>query len=196
MTLPLELPSSYGYVVIVAIASIFVVMWMSVMVGKARKRFGVMYPEMYAVKGKTVNCNIVKSPSSTDFAQSKKITDSQAAHRRVTAAKDSNGQSIALLSDDDCDRFNCYQRAHQNTLENIGPFYILLLLGGVIDPIITSMAGVIWLAGRVVYCIGYYTGSPKKRMMGGFMYAGLLMMLGTSVHFAYRLLTSERVTHN
>eukprot|EP00923_Selenidium_pygospionis_P025834 GHVN01045724.1.p1 GENE.GHVN01045724.1~~GHVN01045724.1.p1 ORF type:complete len:166 (-),score=20.12 GHVN01045724.1:218-715(-) len=165
MTLPLELPSSYGYVVIVAIASIFVVMWMSVMVGKARKRFGVMYPEMYAVKG-------------------------------VTAAKDSNGQSIALLSDDDCDRFNCYQRAHQNTLENIGPFYILLLLGGVIDPIITSMAGVIWLAGRVVYCIGYYTGSPKKRMMGGFMYAGLLMMLGTSVHFAYRLLTSERVTHN
>lgn len=43
----IEIPSSFGWVVFVAIAAIIVVMWKGFLVGGARKRFGVKYPTMY-----------------------------------------------------------------------------------------------------------------------------------------------------
>ena len=44
--------------------------------------------------------------------------------------------------------FNCYQRAHQNTLE-FTPFYLALVLtGGLRHPLFTAGAGAVYLASR------------------------------------------------
>jgi glutathione S-transferase len=94
-----------------------------------------------------------------------------------------------------------------NRLENYPQFLMLLFTGGLQYPTINAVAGLVWMAGRVSYSLGYYTGGnsvkkfkfefelnldnftePAKRMRGGYAYFGLLTMLGTTVSFALRLL--------
>lgn len=54
-------------------------------------------------------------------------------------------------------------------------------MGGIRYPIISAGAGVIWLAGRVAYTLGYSTGNPSLRQRGSFQYIGLITLLGTAV---------------
>ncbi len=79
--------------------------------------------------------------------------------------------------------FNCYQRAHQNTLEQV-PFYLASLpVAGLRHPLVAAAAGAAWLVGRVVYSHGYYSGNPKHRMPGvfiSFSAQAVLMLLGVS----------------
>ncbi|KAK3097173.1 hypothetical protein FSP39_007113 [Pinctada imbricata] len=131
------LPADFGWVVLVAISSIFMCMWKGFKVGAARKKYEVPYPTMYS---------------------------------------------------DHSEQFNCIQRAHQNTLENYPQFLVLLVFGGLFAPKISAVAGLVWMAGRIMYAQGYYTGDPEKRMRGAFGYLGLLVLLGNSVLFALRLL--------
>merc|ERR1712025_134520 len=65
--------------------------------------------------------------------------------------------------------FNCYQRAHQNTLEKIPLFLCLLLLAGLFNAKVSAAFGFLWLVARVIYSIGYYSGLPKNRMVGSLM---------------------------
>lgn len=53
--------------------------------------------------------------------------------------------------------------AHQNTLEGYSTFLLLLLIGGLEMPVLAAIAGLIWIAGKVSYAKGYYTGDPKNR---------------------------------
>ncbi|EFX85348.1 microsomal glutathione S-transferase 3-like [Daphnia pulex] len=133
----IELLPHYGSVILVGIASAFLLTWQGIQVGKMRKKFKITYPTMY-----------------------------------------SNDNTL----------FNCYQRAHQNTLENYPQFLMLLFIGGLQYPLVTAVAGLVWIAGKVSYSLGYYTGDPAKRMRGGYSYIGLLTMLGTSLCFAFKLL--------
>jgi len=80
--------------------------------------------------------------------------------------------------------FNCTQRAHQNTLENLPQFFFLLMLGGWSNPRLSAAAGLLWILARIVYALGYSTGDPAARMRGMFGYIGILTLLGTSVHTA------------
>ncbi|XP_064617851.1 glutathione S-transferase 3, mitochondrial-like isoform X2 [Liolophura sinensis] len=127
----------YGYVIFVCIASIFLLLWLSNQVMKARKMYEVSYPTMYS--------------SHSDI-------------------------------------FNCYQRAHQNTLEYYPLFIVLLLLGGLQFPKVSALSGLIWIAGRVAYAKGYYTGNPDKRMRGVFGYVGLIVLFINTIIFALKLL--------
>ncbi|XP_071135390.1 glutathione S-transferase 3, mitochondrial-like isoform X1 [Mytilus edulis] len=91
-----------------------------------------------------------------------------------------------MYSDDD--RFNCVQRAHQNTLENYPQFLILLVFAGLTFPKLSAAAGMVWIVGRVFYALGYYSGDPKKRMRGVFAYIGLLTLLVCSIITALKML--------
>ncbi|KAK3874094.1 hypothetical protein Pcinc_020930 [Petrolisthes cinctipes] len=86
------------------------------------------------------------------------------------------------------DLFNCYQRAHQNTLENYPQFLVLLLVGGLHNPVVSAVGGAIWCMGRVVYAYGYYTGDPSRRNNGVFGYIGIIAQLYCTVRFAAGLL--------
>ncbi|XP_076444441.1 glutathione S-transferase 3, mitochondrial-like [Babylonia areolata] len=92
------------------------------------------------------------------------------------------------LYSDNCHEFNCVQRAHQNTLENIPLFLVLLLLGGIKFPRLSALFGVIYLASRVVYAYGYYTGDPSKRNRGVFGYLGYFGLVIINILFAISLL--------
>merc|ERR1711894_262034 len=63
-------------------------------------------------------------------------------------------------------KFNCIQRAHQNSLENYPQFLFLLATGGISHPVLSSIAGLIYLAGRLAFAKGYYTGNPENRRWG------------------------------
>ncbi|XP_072029309.1 glutathione S-transferase 3, mitochondrial-like [Amphiura filiformis] len=84
--------------------------------------------------------------------------------------------------------FNCYQRVHQNTLEGLPHYLVFALIGGLQHPVLVAGSSVVFLLGRIVYALGYYTGDPEKRLRGSFAYIGLLGMLGSTVSFAIHLL--------
>lgn len=43
------------------------------------------------------------------------------------------------------------QRGHQNTLENYPSFLLMLGLGSIEYPLVSSIGGAIWLLGRLAY---------------------------------------------
>ncbi|KAF9460122.1 hypothetical protein BDZ94DRAFT_947507 [Collybia nuda] len=58
--------------------------------------------------------------------------------------------------------FNCAQRAHQNTLENIPIIYVTTLLAGLKFPVFAASACGLWSLARITYTRGYITGDPAK----------------------------------
>ncbi|GAQ88578.1 glutathione S-transferase [Klebsormidium nitens] len=74
----------------------------------------------------------------------------------------------AIYEDKEDSVFNCYQRAHQNTLESYPAFLAFLLLSGSAYPITASVLGAVWIIGRLFYSLGYYTGNPNNRHRGSF----------------------------
>jgi len=103
---------------------------------------------------------------------------------RVGQARKRFGVEYPDMYSKDSTTFNCIQRAHQNTLENLPQFFFLLTMGGLSHPVLSACGGWVWIAGRVVYAIGYSTGEPRKRVRGAFGYLGLLTLLGCTVHTA------------
>lgn len=84
--------------------------------------------------------------------------------------------------------FNCYQRAHQNTLESLISFYAVFIPVALAYPKIAAALGTIWVTSRFSYAWGYYTGDPKKRMNGGYGYIGLLGLFIMMIYVTLNLL--------
>ncbi|GAB9472226.1 Microsomal Glutathione S-transferase [Globisporangium polare] len=130
----------HGYIPLLAVGTTFVNFWAAMQVGKARKKYNILYPQMYAEK-----------------------------------------------SDKNAKDFNCVQRAHQNILEQLPVFFTLLFTSSAFRPGIAAIAGVVRIAGFIVYVRGYASGDPKKRMQGNFGYLGLLVSLGLSIEAGLRI---------
>ncbi|KAG2518545.1 hypothetical protein BBJ29_003059 [Phytophthora kernoviae] len=77
-------------------------------------------------------------------------------------------QMYAAKKDKNANEFNCVQRAHQNVLENIPTFYAMLATSSIYRPKLAAAAGVIRIAGFIMYVKGYSSGDPKKRRLGSF----------------------------
>jgi len=84
--------------------------------------------------------------------------------------------------------FNCAQRAHQNTLENMPFILTTTLLTAVKYPVFAAAACGLWSLSRVAYTLGYITGDPKKRNRGGFGFIPVLGLLGGATYTVYGLL--------
>jgi len=84
--------------------------------------------------------------------------------------------------------FNCYQRAHQNTLGELPAFLAMLLYGGLGYPLISSAAGMLWIVGRIFYSTGYYTGDPSKRTQGSFNNVGMIILWTTTICYGVKQL--------
>eukprot|EP00850_Spirogloea_muscicola_P013554 SM000092S24522 [mRNA] locus=s92:453093:454124:+ [translate_table: standard] len=91
------------------------------------------------------------------------------------------------------------QRGHQQALEVLPQFLVLLVLGGLQHPYTATVGGVLYLLGRFFYFAGYSQGDPSKRLSGGGgMYVvGLLVelacTLSLSVHLGAQLFAQKRV---
>ncbi|GLB35951.1 putative MAPEG family protein [Lyophyllum shimeji] len=80
--------------------------------------------------------------------------------------------------------FNCAQRAHQNTLENIPIVYVTTVLTGLKYPILAATACGIWSVSRIAYTRGYLTGDPAKRANVVYIF-GSISMLGLLLTSVY-----------
>ncbi|KAK1410597.1 hypothetical protein QVD17_37134 [Tagetes erecta] len=124
------LPKEYGYVILTLVAYYFLNLYMQIQVGRARKKYNVLYPALYATEADT-----------KDYKQ-----------------------------------FNCIQRGHQNSLESLSLFLVLMVVGGLKYPLICTGLGVGYTVIRYFYFTGYSSGDPKGRLpIGGF---NALMLLG------------------
>ena len=61
--------------------------------------------------------------------------------------------------------FNCHQRAHQQALETYTNFVVCSIIGGIRQPIMTALAGCLYIMARVKWARGYTTpgGDPMNR---------------------------------
>jgi uncharacterized membrane protein YecN with MAPEG domain len=123
------------------------------LVVQARNKYGIPYPTMYAVPGRTRYYNESMKPTDgSDKKFEERITNEEAFH------------------------FNSIQRGHQNTVENAPFFLALLVVAASTYPMIAGVCGLLYIIGRALYMYGY-SQEPKLRMYGAvFIYPPLLTL--------------------
>lgn len=89
-------------------------------------------------------------------------------------------EKAEMQKDFEAMKFNCAQRAHGNTLENLPHVLFFTTFLGLRYPTLAASLGATWSATRVLYTWGYVTGDPKKRVTRGgvissLAYLGLLL---------------------
>jgi uncharacterized membrane protein YecN with MAPEG domain len=123
------------------------------LVVQARTKYGIPYPTMYAVPGRTRYYDESMRPTDgSDKKLDERITNEEAFH------------------------FNSIQRGHQNTVENAPFFLALLVVAASTYPMIAGACGLLYVIGRVLYMYGY-SQEPKLRYYGAFfIYPSLLTL--------------------
>lgn len=59
--------------------------------------------------------------------------------------------------------FNCVQRGHQQALETYPVFLAASLIASIRFPLLSTVAGLLWIVARFKWAQGYATGEPSKR---------------------------------
>mmetsp|Transcript_6793 Transcript_6793/g.13980 ORF Transcript_6793/g.13980 Transcript_6793/m.13980 type:complete len:164 (-) Transcript_6793:144-635(-) len=94
----------------------------------------------------------------------------------------------------DGEKFNCIQRAHQNTLESWSMVMITMLAVGLVYPVSSALSGLAWVLGRFVYGFGYALGNPSFRMPGGILsHVGDFPLMGMAFRIAYDVVTDPEM---
>lgn len=105
---------------------------------------------------------------------------------KVGKARKQYGVKYPIMYSPTSHMFNCVQRAHQNFLELLPSFLILLLLVGFAYPRYAAFCGAIYITSRFSYAQGYYSGMPEKRTKGGYGVVGLFGLLFGIVYLGLR----------
>lgn len=145
------LPDGYGLVFAGLAATAVANFYLVINVVKARKKFGVEYPALYADQS---------------HIDGKKCKDEK-----------------------DIAEFNCVQRAHQNTCENMASIQLLGVVNGLIYPTFSGACLIAYSVGRIMYGYGYAGGGPKGRMAGGIVsHLGDFPLIICTVYNAVKLM--------
>tara|TARA_B110000208_G_scaffold173095_1_gene216643 strand:+ start:242 stop:808 length:567 start_codon:yes stop_codon:yes gene_type:complete len=147
-----------------------------IIVGRARKKFGVEYPAMYA----------------TASAAPPAVVSVDAFFSEPDAQGDAQGALLEkkALTASEADDFNRVQRVHQNNCEILPGFLVNLVVAGYFFPVYAAIAGLIFLGGRTAYAIGYYK-AVKLRVVGSFFHLGELVCLGLGIASAVLLFAGK-----
>ncbi|XP_027333126.1 microsomal glutathione S-transferase 3 [Abrus precatorius] len=95
----------------------------------------------------------------------------------------------------DAKLFNCVQRGHQNSLETMAIFFMLMILGGLKHPSICAALGVLYTVARYFYFTGYATGEPQNRLtIGKYFMVALVGLMLCTLSFGWTLL-SQTASH-
>ncbi len=95
-----------------------------------------------------------------------------------------------MISEEEAYAFNCIQRGHQNTVENMPSFVALLLLNWFTFPLVSGICGFVWIIGKMLYMAGYAT-NHEKRVWGAVSYLGLLTLFVTTLISAAYMLSKK-----
>ncbi|KQK13598.1 microsomal glutathione S-transferase 3 [Brachypodium distachyon] len=148
MAVSIELTKEYGFVVLVVVAYAFLNFWMAFQVGKARRKYKVAYPTLYAVESENKDAKL----------------------------------------------FNCVQRGHQNSLEMMPMFFVMVLLGGLQHPVVAAGLGALYTVARFFYFKGYATGVPDNRLkLGGFNFLAIIGLILCTASFGINLVIREAI---
>jgi len=88
-----------------------------------------------------------------------------------------NGRFSAKLSLDERTSFNNYQRAHYNYVEGAASILAFELLSGLFFPRFTTVLGLLYIVGRLLYGIGYRKSGPRGRLVGVLIVDVTLLLL-------------------
>ncbi|XP_077236104.1 uncharacterized protein LOC143877768 [Tasmannia lanceolata] len=92
--------------------------------------------------------------------------------------------------------FNCIQRGHQNSLEMMPIFFVLMLLGGVQHPWISTGLGLFYVVTRYFYFTGYSTGNPDNRLqIGEWNLLALLGLIFCTISLGIRLIQKDSMVN-
>ncbi|THU93612.1 membrane-associated proteins in eicosanoid and glutathione metabolism [Dendrothele bispora CBS 962.96] len=80
-------------------------------------------------------------------------------------------------------KFNCYQRAHQNTLESLPIVWLSTIVTGSKYPVFAAAACGLWVLSRFEYTRTYGSGKPERRAPAA--YTGILITLSLILSSTY-----------
>ncbi|CAN0913887.1 Microsomal glutathione S-transferase 3 [Linum grandiflorum] len=85
--------------------------------------------------------------------------------------------------------FNCVQRGHQNSLEMMPMFFMLIAIGGLRHPCVAAVLGGLFVVTRYFYFTGYSTGDPQNRLpIGKYGFLCIFGLMGCTTSLAISLL--------
>ena len=79
---------------------------------------------------------------------------------------DGNGRMGVKLNDTEWKRFASYNTVHKLSMDYLPITTTMLLIGGIHYPIVSTVLGVVYIAGRQIFSIGYRASGPEGRYNG------------------------------
>eukprot|EP00835_Amoeboradix_gromovi_P006096 NODE_659_length_5444_cov_0.092423.p3 type:complete len:154 gc:universal NODE_659_length_5444_cov_0.092423:2925-2464(-) len=102
---------------------------------------------------------------------------------------DGNGRIGKTLSDTEWNKFASYQNVHKLSMDYLPATTVMLLIGGINYPIVSSGFGSVYILGRVLYGHGYRKYGPEGRYNGNaILKIGILGLLVVSITSCLRML--------
>ncbi|KAL5533961.1 hypothetical protein ACEPAG_421 [Sanghuangporus baumii] len=117
---------------------------------------------------------VLAAATATTFLNTYQVTNTKRARRAAGVPYPyAYAEKAEAASNNAVQKFNCAQRAHQNTLEHAPYVLYSLLVTGLKYPYLGAALGTSWVLGRVLYTLGYSTGDPEKRLRPGWIFSSI-----------------------